>query len=377
MPRYTCSQDCEFQKRVYKYGLHYEFPTGTTPPAAFFDADASDTGEDDSEKIVNTYDGSATDLSVELDDTGKAGFYSNGLGTAVSIAVNSFEGYNFSASRFKSAYSISLPNGIVTAPAIQFTGMTNGGLYRDSGNNSLRMAIEGVDSMCWEDGGDICIDGKLYPITDDTHDLGDATHRFDDVYATNATIQTSDGALKEAIEDTMLGADFLEHLRPVEFKWKNTSEVKEEVTEQVQKTEEIKIEQSTVEMVDGKAVLKTVVKIENRPLYEDVPVHDEEGKVIEGMTHKVPVMEEQTYDKVKAPALTKPFIRTHYGLIAQEVETALSALGIKTADFAPLIIDEPTGRYGIRYGELVPILIKAVQEHSLEIEALKEALNIK
>ena len=41
----------------------------------------------------------------------------------------------------------------------------------------------------------------LKPIVDDTYDLGDASHRMDDLYATNGTVQTSDVRTKEQFSD--------------------------------------------------------------------------------------------------------------------------------------------------------------------------------
>ena len=52
--------------------------------------------------------------------------------------------------------------------------------------------------------------------------------------------------------------------------------------------------------------------------------------------------------------------RTHYGLIAQEVEKTVNDMGIDTTDFGVLTKDE--NGYGMRYTELIPILIKSIQE---------------
>lgn len=52
--------------------------------------------------------------------------------------------------------------------------------------------------------------------------------------------------------------------------------------------------------------------------------------------------------------------RTHYGLLAQEVEKVANDLGIHTDDFAVVTKDE--NGYGMRYSELIPILIKGIQE---------------
>jgi len=69
----------------------------------------------------------------------------------------------------------------------------------------------------------------------------------------------------------------------------------------------------------------------------------------------------------------KTFSRKHYGLIAQEVEQVLTDNGMVNNDFAPLIYDEESDRYGMRYSEYVGILIKAIQELSAKVEALENA----
>ena len=59
----------------------------------------------------------------------------------------------------------------------------------------------------------------LRPYADNTYDCGTATLRWDDVFATNGTIQTSDQRDKTSITDLDLGLDFINDLRPVSFVW--------------------------------------------------------------------------------------------------------------------------------------------------------------
>ena len=129
------------------------------------------------------------------------------------------------------------------------------------------------------------------PDADNTHDLGASYARWDDVYATNGTIQTSDFNEKENITVCDLGLDFINKLSPKSFKFK--------------------------------------------------------GKT-----------------------------RTHYGLIAQDIESVIGDLGKTTTEFAPLIKDmlqNGTEKYGLRYTELLSPLIKAVQELSAKVAALEGA----
>ena len=64
--------------------------------------------------------------------------------------------------------------------------------------------------------------GELYPTADGSYDLGLSTHRLQDIYATNGTIQTSDRNEKNEIEDETLGLDFVLKLKPKSFKYNNS-----------------------------------------------------------------------------------------------------------------------------------------------------------
>lgn len=52
--------------------------------------------------------------------------------------------------------------------------------------------------------------------------------------------------------------------------------------------------------------------------------------------------------------------RRHLGFIAQDVEAAMKEAGIDSRDFAGLAIDE-NGGYGLRYEEIIPMLVEKVQ----------------
>ncbi len=119
------------------------------------------------------------------------------------------------------------------------------------------------------------------PDTDNAHDLGASYARWDDVFATNGTIQTSDRNSKKDIVKSDLGLTFINAIEPVSYKFKTGS-------------------------------------------------------------------------------------RTHYGVIAQDLETVLDG-----KDFAGLTKDTSTGNYGVRYTELIAPLIKAVQELTAKVEALE------
>jgi len=62
------------------------------------------------------------------------------------------------------------------------------------------------------------------------------------------------------------------------------------------------------------------------------------------------------------------------GLIAQDIKKVLDDNNIDYEDFTPLSYDVDSDNYGIRYSEFIPILIKAIQELSTEVETLKTRL---
>ena len=129
--------------------------------------------------------------------------------------------------------------------------------------------------------------------SDNAMDIGNSGARFDDIFATNGTIQTSDQQEKNTITDSDLGIDFIKRLTPKSY-------------------------------------------------------------IFNGKT------------------------RTHYGLIAQDVETVLGDISKPTSGFAGFIKDdiseEQDGseyRYGLRYTEFVAPLIQAVKDQQAIIEDLQ------
>ena len=149
---------------------------------------------------------------------------------------------------------------------------------------------------------------QLYPTADNARSIGLGSFRYTAIYAVNGTIQTSDEREKTDIINSDLGLEFVSKLRPVSFKWK--------------------IGQNNV-------TNETII--------------DEEGN--------------ETTKEIVTP---RAGIRTHYGLIAQEVEELLNG-----KDFGGFIHDKESDLKGLRYDQFVPLLIKAIQELKAEIDILK------
>jgi hypothetical protein len=158
----------------------------------------------------------------------------------------------------------------------------------------------------------------FYPFSDMTYNLGTSSYRWNNIYNRVSSINTSDQREKTEIQESDLGLDFIKDLNPVSFKF-------------------IVGQNKEVLDADGQKML------------------DENGKSV-----------------VEA----EPGLRYHYGLIAQEVKNALDVHASK--DFAGWILmdkDNPDSSQGLRYGEFISPLIKAVQELSSQVESLQQEIN--
>ena len=151
------------------------------------------------------------------------------------------------------------------------------------------------------------------PAVDNSYTCGANGFRWTQIWATNGTIQTSDQRLKNTITSSNLGLNFITRLNPVSYKWN-----------------------------EGKRI----------------PTYNDDGK---------PVMD----DNGNVTSTSIAGVRTHYGLIAQEVKSTLDELGIE--DFAGWILSDlsdSNSEQGLNYGQFISPLIKAIQEQQTTIESL-------
>ena len=169
------------------------------------------------------------------------------------------------------------------------------------------------------------VDSDWSPLTDNTYDLGIAqtgptfNRRWKKIYSNSTTISSSDARLKTDISDTPLGLDFINALRPVNYRWIN----------------------------GGNLIVKDE---QGNPIYEG---EDKNGKPIA---------------KVE-PQAGK---RLHYGFLAQEVKQALDASGVE--DFAGWVQDDlsdPDSTQSLSYEQFIAPLVKAVQELTNRVKQLE------
>ena len=61
--------------------------------------------------------------------------------------------------------------------------------------------------------------GRVLPGTNGEGYIGESSNKWNAIYATNGTIQTSDRNEKNTITESDLGLDFICKLKPVSYKW--------------------------------------------------------------------------------------------------------------------------------------------------------------
>ena len=176
--------------------------------------------------------------------------------------------------------------------------------------------------------------------------LGDSSTT---TYAYGAVQNRSDIRDKSDVRDTELGLEFVNALRPVDFKWDLREDYRPEAPKSVAKPAELKEDASDEEKAkyaEELAAYEAYVTLKDKWL-EDVKlaniVHDG----------------------------SKKRNRFHHGLIAQEVKVVLDAKGIDFGGFQDHSVKGGDDVLSIGYEELIAPMLKAIQELSAEVAALK------
>jgi hypothetical protein len=170
-------------------------------------------------------------------------------------------------------------------------------------------------------------------------------------YAYGAVQDRSDIRDKADVRDTTLGLEFVNALRPVDFKWDIREDYRPEAPESVAKPAELKedaTEEEKAKYAQELSAYEAYVVIKDKWL-EDVKLAN--------ITHDG----------------SKKRSRFHHGLIAQEVKAVLDAKGIDFGGFQDHSVKGGDDVLSIGYEELIAPMLKAIQELSAEVAALKAA----
>jgi hypothetical protein len=168
-------------------------------------------------------------------------------------------------------------------------------------------------------------------------------------FAYGAVQNRSDIRDKADVRDTTLGLEFVNALRPVDFKWDYREDYRPEAPKSVAKPTELKDDATEEEKAKYAQELAAynAYKVELDKWLEDVKLAN--------ITHDG----------------SKKRNRFHHGLIAQEVKSVLDAKGIDFGGFQDHSVKGGDDVLSIGYVEFIAPMLKAIQELSAEVAALK------
>jgi hypothetical protein len=133
----------------------------------------------------------------------------------------------FAANSFKDPLNISAPTTFTSATTVNNTlnvsstaTFSSATIINNTLNVSATATFASIQGTTATIGSSNIGASDLSPTSDGTVSLGKSGARWSAVWATSGTIQTSDLRLKENIQDSSLGLDFINDLRPVSFKLK-------------------------------------------------------------------------------------------------------------------------------------------------------------
>tara|TARA_R100000329_G_scaffold35225_2_gene33090 strand:+ start:9530 stop:12952 length:3423 start_codon:yes stop_codon:yes gene_type:complete len=254
-----------------------------------------------------------------------AGIITSGTMSADRISGGTLQGLTISGATI-SAVSVSSVGGVsaggaVTGSSATFSGITKGSTFQSS-NNSSNIGF-GTTSVFIRGGGSTNITagstnkshGHWAPSINNLYDLGTTSLKWDDVRATNSVIQTSDINLKDNVVTTDLGLDFINDLTPIEYTWKAFGGGEEDD-----------------ETIDPIAGTRTHLGFSAQDIKEKLIIH-------KGDDQNIAIYTESQY----------------------------------ADDFDE---ENDTNEYGLRTGELIPVLTKAIQELSEKVDSLTARIEV-
>ena len=169
--------------------------------------------------------------------------YSIAIGNAVraqsfaSMAVGRYNVGGGSSTSWRSGDPI-FEIGIGTGPSSRANAMT----VRKNGNVGIgttvpldRLHVNGRVRLqtveYFEDGGtsEIAVRGDLRPSADNTYDIGTSSLRYDDIYATSGTVNTSDLRDKSNVRPLKYGLREVAQMKPVMYQWKENNEAGDKI----------------------------------------------------------------------------------------------------------------------------------------------------
>jgi|GEM_PF-1053646 len=229
-----------------------------------------------------------------------------------------------SNNRLRFEYATGPTAAATTAMQIESNGNVGIGIT-PSGTDKLRVngRIRFGSVEYIEDGGanTMTSQGSIVPSVNNSRDLGNATFRWDDVFATNGVIQTSDRREKDNIRKAEYGIAEVMALRPVTYTWKKQKEKGTQIGLIAQEVNKI-----LPEIVYDPA--------EDRVLNEEgqlVPIEDKEARMGINYALFTPVLVQAIQDQQAQLEEQRAMIEEQAALIA-ELQAGTSSANKTSAD---------------------------------------------
>jgi hypothetical protein len=183
-------------------------------------------------------------------------------------------------------------------------------------------------------------------------------------YVFGSVQSRSDIRDKTEIRDTEIGLDFINSLRPVDFKWDMREDYKTNKPDYVERP----IEPTPPK--EGDNSNESLEKYNS-----DLEKYNSDLEKFNQFLQESIKWQDQNKLKNITTDGSKKRNRFHHGLIAQEVKAVLDEKGIDFGGYQDHSIKGGDDVLSIGYEELIAPLIKAVQELSVEVATLKSQLN--
>ncbi|MHB9828514.1 hypothetical protein [Pseudomonas savastanoi] len=248
------------------------------------------------------------------------------------------------------------------------------------------------------------------PQIDNFTQYANASFRISQITLATAPVVTSDIREKDDIIPLSFGLDFLGAIKPIQYTCREsgTGEVSKVIVrvDQIEVPDEEEYEEQVVELSieDGKAIrtFSTVKKM--RQIMDTYPEFDADGKRVMVMVKipdgtyvdpetgdtKIQFREELQESSIQVGRMKTVDVevyeddikkdkgcRLHFGLGAQQVKEAMTAVGID--DFAGWVLsdkNDPESRQGLRYEQFIAVLINGVNQLNARLELLEKQSDV-
>ena len=369
---------------------------GTSSPRSKLDIDG---GSETQIRLQTTNTGSTTSdgLLISLDSAANAnGYFWNYENAALLFGTNNTERMRIDSSgrllighTTANGYALDVAKANLGAAGFNRTGsdgeivafMKDGTTVGSIGNNdsSGSLTINSVSDGFLSRGGTGCLQWtttSFYPVTDNSLDLGLSVRRYDDVYATNGTIQTSDQNEKQQIasltDAEITAAKAISKLFKT-FKWNDSVTEKGDAARTHTGVIAQEVEQAMTDAGLNAGDYAFFISTTWWETQTEVPAVEAVDAVYETVT--IPAVEEEVDAEgnviVEAQAET-----TEQRLVSEAVEAREAYTRTDTYDTAEEAPEGATerNRKGIRYPQLLSFIGAATEQRLTSIEARLDAL---